>query len=111
MSKSALPYLAFCATCLIWGSTFLFIGLSEETTPPMWALCFRLFFAGLFLCAIMLVRRMPIPKGAALKTVFVFGILEFAGNLGLLYWGETKIPSGLAAVIYATSPILTMMME
>jgi len=111
MSKSALPYLAFCAVCCIWGSTFLFIGLNEKVMPPMWALSLRLLFAGILLSGIMLVRGIPFPRGEALRVVVWYGLCEFGGNLGLLYWGETKLPSGLAAVIYGTSPILTMMME
>src|SRR5438270_673347 len=95
---SATPYLAFSTVCLIWGSTFLFIGLSNQVMPPMWALCQRLFLAGILLSGIMAVRKMPFPKGAALKTAIGYGIFEFVFNLGLLYWGETKIPSGLAAV-------------
>lgn len=109
--SSSAPYLAFCTVCLIWGSTFLFIGLNEESMPPMWALSLRLLLAGIFLSAFMIVRKIPFPRGAALRTVIAYGFFEFAGNLGLLYWGETKVPSGLAAVIYGTSPILTMMME
>lgn len=108
--SNVLPYLAFSTVCLIWGSTFLFIGLNEETTPPLWALSMRLFLAGAFLCSFMAVRKIPFPTGAALKTVLAYGFCEFALNLGFLYWGEAKIPSGLAAVIYGTSPILTMLM-
>ncbi len=108
---SATPYLAFSTVCLIWGSTFLFIGLSNEVMPPMWALCQRLLLAGFLLSGIMVVRKVPFPKGAALKAAISYGIFEFVFNLGLLYWGETKIPSGLAAVLYGTSPILSMLME
>src|SRR5437763_1038355 len=111
-SKSALaPYLAFGTVCLIWGSTFLFIGLNERSMPPMWALSLRLFLAFIFLSAVMLARRMAFPTGAALRVAMVYGMFEFVCNLGLLYWGETNIPSGLAAVIYGTSPILSMMLE
>src|SRR4051812_28471159 len=99
------PYLAFATVSLIWGSTFLFIGLSNEVTPPMWALSQRLFLAGLLLSAIMVIRKVPFPRGAALKAVIGYGIFDFVGNLGLLYWGETRLPSGLAAVIYGLTPI------
>jgi len=105
------PYLAFVTVCLIWGSTFLFIGLNEESMPPMWALSMRLILAGIFLTAYMLIAKIPFPRGSALRVVFWYGLCEFAGNLGLLYWGETKLPSGLAAVLYATSPILSILME
>jgi drug/metabolite transporter (DMT)-like permease len=105
------PYLAFSTVCLIWGSTFLFIGLSNQVMPPMWALCQRLFLAGILLSVIMAIRQIPFPHGAALRAAIWYGIFDFAGNLALLYWGETKIPSGLAAVLYGMSPILSILME
>ena len=105
------PYLAFSAICMIWGSTFLFIGLSNEVLPPMWALSMRLFFASILLTLVMVVRKMPFPRGAALRAAIGYGIFDFAANLALLYWAETKLASGLAAVIYGTAPIVSMMME
>jgi drug/metabolite transporter (DMT)-like permease len=111
MSTKSAPYLAFSTVCLIWGGTFLFIGLSNEVMPPMWALGLRLVLAAVLLSAIMVLKKVPFPTGAALRTAIGYGVLEFAVNLGLLYLGETKLPSGLAAVIYATAPILSMMWE
>jgi drug/metabolite transporter (DMT)-like permease len=48
------------------------------------------------------------PKGEALKAAIWYGFLEFGSCLPLLYWGEKTVPSGLAAVLYATCPIAAM---
>src|SRR5260221_367604 len=46
-------------------------------------------------------------RGAALQGALLFGIFNFGANLGLLYWGERVVPSGIAAVLYATVPLST----
>lgn len=73
--------------------------------PPMWASALRLIFAGLILSGLLLLSRQAFPKGEALAAAAWYGVLSFGVNFPLLYWGETVIPSGLAAVLYATIPI------
>ncbi|MBI1756300.1 MAG: EamA family transporter [Fimbriimonas ginsengisoli] len=100
-----LPYLAFTVTAGIWGSTFLVIRISNEAMPPVWAASMRLLLAGCILSAVLLVSRQPFPKGEAFKAAVAYGACTMGINFSLLYWGETRLPSGLAAVLYATSPI------
>lgn len=103
--RPLLPYLAFALCASIWGSTFLFIRFSNDVMPPMWASSLRLVLAGVILSLLLLITKKPFPKGAALHAAAWYGALSFGVNFPLLYWGETVIPSGLAAVLYATIPI------
>lgn len=110
MQRSAvLPYLAFATCALIWGSTFLAIRISNEALPPLWASTLRLVLAGLILSAILLVSREALPKGKGAKVAVIYGILTFGINFPLLYWGQVAIPSGMAAVMYATCPISSLL--
>lgn len=97
--------LAFATCTLIWGSTFLFIRIGNETVPPMWAATLRLMVASAVM--LMLVRAMgrALPRGPALRSAAWYGLFQFGFNLPLLYWGEMTVPSGLAAVVFATIPI------
>ncbi len=97
--------LAFAACTLIWGSTFLFISLGNDTVPPMWAATLRLVIAALVLLALLRGSGRPLPTGEALRAASGYGLFQFGFNLPLLYWGETAVPSGLAAVVFATIPI------
>jgi drug/metabolite transporter (DMT)-like permease len=103
--RPLLPYLAFALCASIWGSTFLFIRFSNEVMPPMWASSLRLVLAGAILSLFLVLTKQPFPRGAALRAAIWYGGLSFGVNFPLLYWGETLIPSGLAAVLYATIPI------
>lgn len=101
---------AFLACALIWGSTFLVIRISNESLPPMWASALRLFLAAALLVGLLRATRQPFPRGPALKTASIYGLLTFGINFPLLYWGEVHVPSGLAAVLYATIPINSMLL-
>ena len=101
-------YAAFGGCVVIWGSTFLVIAFGNDALPPVWGATLRLALASAILFVVMALRRLPFPRGAALKTCVVFGFFQFGLNFPLLYLGETEVPSGLAAVIFATIPLTTV---
>ena len=103
-------YAAFLGCVLIWGSTFLAIRLGNEATPPVWAATIRLVLASALLFVIAGVFRMPLPRGAALQGAALFGFFNFGINFALLYIGETTVPSGIAAVLFATVPLSTALL-
>ena len=103
-------YVAFALCCLIWGSTFLAIRIGTETVPPVWGAALRLALAAPALAAIALATRAHWPRGAALRGAMWFGFFNYGVNLSLLYWGEQTVPSGIAAVFYATVPLSTALL-
>ena len=106
-ARVAGPWLAFTVCCTIWGSTFLFIRMGNDTTPPVWGAAVRLSLAAILFVLIALVLRAPWPRGAQLQAALWFGVVDFGVSVPLLYWGEQRVPSGIAAVLYATIPLTT----
>jgi len=100
-------YGAFAGASLIWGSTFLVIAFSNEIVAPLWGATLRLAIAAVALAAVAVITRARFPRGAALRDVAVYGVLQFGCNLALLYWGEQTVPSGITAVVFATAPLQT----
>jgi len=105
--RGAGPWLAFATCCAIWGSTFLFIRIGNDTTPPVWGAGVRLALAAVAFALLAAAVRAPWPRGAELRAALMFGAVDFGVSLPLLYWGEQRIPSGVAAVIYSTIPLTT----
>jgi drug/metabolite transporter (DMT)-like permease len=97
----------FVACALIWGSTFLAIRFGNEATPPVWAATIRLTLASVLLFGIAAVFRMPLPRGAALRGAALWGFFNLGVNFTLLYIGETTVPSGISAVLFASVPLTT----
>ena len=104
------PWLAFAACAAIWGTTFLAISIGNDALAPVWASAVRLVLASALLFLWCLIRRIPLPRGEALKASLWFGALNFGLNMPLLYWGEARAPSGLSAVMFSTVPLTTSLL-
>lgn len=97
--------LGFVVICLIWGSTWLGIKLGIETIPPIFAACLRFLLASLILGAIMLAGNIDLPREVPfLRLAVNLGVTSFSVPFALVYWGESRIESGLAAILFATFP-------
>ena len=100
----------FVACALIWGTTFLAIRLGNEATPPVWAATIRLGLASVLLFGIAAAFKMPLPRGRALRGAALWGLFNLGVNMSLLYIGETTVPSGISAVLFATVPLTTALL-
>ena len=98
-------YGAFLGCALIWGSTFLVISVGNDVFPPYWAATLRVGLAALLLVLIGALTGNSLPRGPALQSAAGYGLFTLGINMGLLYWAEKTVPSGLAAVFYATVPL------
>ena len=104
-SPVSLAVAVWLVLCLIWSSTWLFIKLGLADLPPVSFAGLRFVVAAAVLWAIVAIRRTPLPKGArAWAFLALTGFLAFSVNYGLLFWGEERTSSGLAAVLQATIP-------
>jgi drug/metabolite transporter (DMT)-like permease len=102
MSK---PVAVWLVLSLIWGSTWLFIKLGLQDLPPFTFAGVRFVVAGCVLVCVIAVRRMPLPR-ARRDWLFIAltGLMAFTVNYGLLFWGEQRTSSGLAAILQTIIP-------
>lgn len=97
-------YLAFVAICLIWGTTYLAIKVALETIPPFTMGGLRYLAGGAILALIIRARGVRLPAVRDWPPFAVIGFLMLGfGNGGVTY-AEQFVPSGLAAVLIATTP-------
>jgi drug/metabolite transporter (DMT)-like permease len=99
-----LAWLAWISVCLIWGTTYLAIRVSLETIPPMIMAGLRWTLAGGLLAAYMSTRGEGLPRAGGWRHPLVLGFLMLVLGNGGVVWAELYVPSGLAAVIVASSP-------
>src|SRR6187402_425201 len=91
------------ALSAIWGSSFLFIKVGVEELEPAVVVCGRLLVVALARGGLSGLRAMLVP-------IAVLGALNNALPYWLLSFAETRIDSGLAAVIQAAAPIFTVLL-
>lgn len=93
---------------LVWGSTYLAIRVMVETVPALLGAGVRFVLAGALLLAVLALRggleRVRLDRGALLRVALV-GTLLAAGGNGLVTVAEKDVPSALAALIVASTPL------
>jgi drug/metabolite transporter (DMT)-like permease len=99
-----LAWAAWIAVCIIWGTTYLGIRISLETVPPGLMAGLRWTMAGVLLGGVLAVRGERFPPVAAWPGLALLSVLMIGFGNGLVVWAEQYVPSGLTAVILATSP-------
>jgi drug/metabolite transporter (DMT)-like permease len=104
LSARQKAYAAWIAVCLIWGTTYLGIRICLETMPPFLMGGLRWLVAGTMLAAFLAARGIRLPPRESWGTLALLGFLLLVlGNGGVVY-AEQWVPSGLTAVIVASSP-------
>jgi len=104
--------LAFGLVYLFWGSTYLAIDIAVQTIPPALMCGVRFSIAGavmLIVCAATGRRIWYSARQIALSAVV--GILLLMGGNLTLSWAELSVPSGLAALIIAITPLWFLVLD
>ncbi|MGW0336093.1 DMT family transporter [Streptomyces sp. NPDC003011] len=101
--------LRFGVLSLIWGFSFLLIKVGTEGYAPFQVTLGRLVFGTAVLAAAMAVRRERLPRGARTWAhLTVAALLLNALPFSLFAYAELTIPSTLAGICNATSPLWGM---
>jgi drug/metabolite transporter (DMT)-like permease len=109
---------AFLLLTLIWGTTWAVIRLGLEGIPPLTGVALRFALAGALLLA--LVRHFGVRFTWSRRELGLWamnGLFSFSASYTIVYWAdsasytivywaEQHIPSGLAAVLFATYPLM-----
>jgi drug/metabolite transporter (DMT)-like permease len=105
MSKKTIRLLAYGAIYVFWGGSFLAIRDMVAVTPPFFSAAIRFLLAGVALYTFSRWRGSAPARGRAFFHSLLLGLLLFTGSYGCLFWAETRIASGTAAVLAAMIPI------
>ncbi len=106
--------LAFALVYVSWGTTYLAIkrGVKDEHLPPALFGGVRVCLAGLLLLGYLGLRgeRLRLVR-RDLIGVTVGGVLLFVGGNNMLAMAELTVPSGVAAILAATTPLWIALLE
>lgn len=102
--------LAFLGIVVFGGVNGTAIRIGSEELAPFWAASLRFALAGVIFLGIVAVRRIPFPRGWALAGSLLYGLLGLGVPFALVYWALTTAPAGLAQVVAALVPLLTLLL-
>ena len=104
-------WIAWIAVCVIWGTTYLAIKIALETIPPFLMGGLRYSAAGVGLAALIMMRGRALPALSTWPRLAVLGFFMIGFGNGGVVIGSHWLPSGLTAVLIATSPFWMVSVE
>lgn len=102
---------AFAAVYVIWGSTYLGIRYAVESIPPFLMAGSRHLAAGLLLFALARARGAKAPTLVEWRDAAIAGTLMLVVGNGGVTWAEQMIPSGIAALLVALTPVWMVLID
>lgn len=106
-SMSARAWTELLLLAAIWGASFLSNRIALDEVGVFTAVAFRVTGACAILWAYVLIRGLPLPRSPVVWAAFLMmGFLNNAIPFTLINWGQLTIPSGLAAILNASTALM-----
>ena len=101
---------SFALIYLVWGSTYLAIRYAVQTIPPFLMMGIRHLVAGVLLYALLWWRNEARATARMWGAAFASAVFLFIGAHGVLAWAEQWVPSGPAALLISTEPLMMVLL-
>ena len=96
---------------MLWGTSFMFIAVSLESISPIGIVALRVLLAAVVLTGYMYFRGFRLPVHLMAWGVFLlFGIVGNLLPFYLISWGQQEVSSGIAGLLMAFMPLVTMIL-
>ncbi|MCP5151694.1 MAG: DMT family transporter [Ectothiorhodospiraceae bacterium] len=96
---------------MLWGGAFFFVAVAVRDLPPLTVVVLRTGIAAAVLAVVLRAGgRTPRLAMDTLGPYAAMGLLNNVVPFSLLFWAQTAITSGLAAILNATTPLFAMLL-
>ncbi len=110
-TMTALEWALLVVLSMLWGSTFLFITIAARELPPLSIAAVKVLLAAAALLVVMRLQGARLPREG--RTWFAFAVMALFNDAGpfiLIAFANPFVPTGLASVLIATSPLFTVVL-
>ena len=91
---------------LLWGGSYFYVAIAVKALPPLTIVASRVVIGAALLYAVVRLTGARLPTDRATWSGFVvMGLINNVLPFSLIAWGQGHIPSGLAAILNATTPL------
>jgi drug/metabolite transporter (DMT)-like permease len=95
---------------VLWGGSFFFNRVALAALPPLTVGWLRVGIAAAALWLAAAATGTTIPRGAAMLRAFaIMGLLNNVAPFSLILWGQTRLDSGVASILNATTPLFAVL--
>lgn len=94
---------------ILWGGSFFFVRVALDDLPPLTLVLSRVLIGAAVLAVVIRIAGEALPRRPMVWfTLAVMALLNNVIPFSLIFWGQTAIPAGLAAILNATTPLFTV---
>ncbi len=94
----------------VWGASFILIEISGRSFPPVWVALLRLSFGAAFLWTVLKLKGRSLPPRRLIVPLLLVALFNNAIPFTFFALGERTVPSSIAAVLNATTPIWALLL-
>lgn len=111
LSLSARDWALLLTLSVLWGGSFFFAKVAVAEIPPLTLVALRVAIAAVALHVVLAAtgRRSPIFD-RRFPAYLLLGVINNVIPFSLIFWAQQSIPSGIAAILNATTPIFTLVL-
>jgi drug/metabolite transporter (DMT)-like permease len=110
IARLTLPGIVWLFLALLWGTTWLVVRVGLQELPPLTFAGIRFLVAAAVLTVVLVARRTRLPRSPADWIMMGgTGLSAIGISYALQFWGMQHVASGLAAVLFSTVPLLTIL--
>ena len=96
----------------VWGGSFIFNALLIRELNPLWVTAFRVGIGALGCWLFLMAMRKAVPRDPVLwLKLGLLGVLNYAIPFALFPLAQAQLASGVAAIINALTPIMTVIVS
>lgn len=100
----------FALAVTLGGANFIGVRFSNRELEPFWGAGLRFSIAAVLFIIIACFLKLSVPKGRHLGMNLLYGFLSFALSYALMYWALVRVTAGVATVILAIVPLVTLLL-
>lgn len=101
---------AFLGFVVLAGANGTAVAVSLRELGPFWGAALRFLAAAAILGLLTVATRRRFPRGRAAVGALLYGLLGFLGVYAFIYWAFRTVAPGVAQVILAVSPLMTLLL-
>jgi drug/metabolite transporter (DMT)-like permease len=96
---------------ILWGGSFFFAEVALVELPPLTVVLARVTIAAVALHILVRIAGQRMPKAFGCWLAYaVMGLLNSLAPFSLIFWAQTRIDSGLAAILIGATPLFTVLL-
>jgi len=109
-ARVTFPGLVWLFLSLMWGTTWLVVRVGLEDLPPFTFAGVRFLIAALVLSVVAVARGAALPRSPGDWVIMIgTGLTTIGVTYAFQFWGMQYVASGVAAVLFSTVPLLTIL--